>query len=257
MQQDFWDATLAATSGPKPVFQDSSAFRTGHRALKDPGWLQTRPIPRRVPRDSARHLEDAMQSQTESSTKPVRLVSCAGRAPRLAQPLRHVIHATLLTLALASPALCQSPPPSPVPPVASTADLSGPRFGFTFLPEGVIQKLAERDIEVGPNISQFGWQLEKLFYTQDSGVTMVTEWIGLLGGLEQGVALPSLSWMVGVRTRDGAEFGIGPNVTPAGTSLVLAAGMTFRTGALNVPLNVAILPSKAGARVSVLSGIQL
>jgi len=123
-----------------------------------------------------------------------------------------------------------------LPPYAKTADLSGPRFGLTLLSDGVVQALAERDIHVGPHISQFGWQFEKQFYTKDSGVTMVTEWVGLVGGLEQSVALPSLSWLVGVRTRDGAEFGMGRNITPAGTAMVLATGMTFRTGALNIPV---------------------
>jgi hypothetical protein len=42
--------------------------------------------------------------------------------------------------------------------------------------------------------------------------------------------------MVGVRTRDGAEFDVGPNVTPAGTALVLATGFTFRTGAMNITM---------------------
>jgi hypothetical protein len=175
--------------------------------------------------------------------------------------IRQVLCGTGLSLLLCTPALCQTLTPSQatstLPPIAHTADLSGPRFGFTFLPEGVIEKLADRNIQVGPNISQFGWQFEKVFYTQSSGVTMVTEWVALVGGLEQDVVLPSLSWMVGVRTRDGAEFGIGPNVTPAGTGLVLAAGMTFRAGALNIPLNVAMVPSRSGARVSVLSGISL
>lgn len=69
--------------------------------------------------------------------------------------------------------------------------------------------------------------------------------------------LPSLSWMVGVRMRDGAEFGAGPNVTPAGTALAIAAGITFRAGALNVPVNLAVVPSKSGVRVSVLSGFSL
>ena len=77
------------------------------------------------------------------------------------------------------------------------------------------------------------------------------------GGLEESVVLPSLSWLVGVRMRDGAEFGIGPNITPAGTALVLATGVTFRAGALNVPVNVAVVPSKSGTRVSVLSGFSL
>jgi hypothetical protein len=154
---------------------------------------------------------------------------------------------------LAVPALAQN-----LPPIAKTADLSGPRFGLTLLADGVVKKLEEeRAIAVGPYISQFGWQFEKQFYTKDSGVTMVTEWVALIGGLEQSVALPSLSWMVGVRTRDGAEFGLGPNISPAGTGLVLATGMTFRTGALNVPVNVAVVPSKSGARVSVLTGFSL
>jgi hypothetical protein len=155
-------------------------------------------------------------------------------------------------LLLCTPALSQT-----LPPVAHTANLSGPRFGLTLLSDGIVNKLAERDIAVRPYISQFGWQFEKQFFTKDSGVTMVTEWVALIGGLEQSVALPSLSWMVGVRTRDGAEFGIGPNITPAGTALVFATGMTFRTGALNVPVNVAVVPSKSGTRVSVLTGFSL
>lgn len=172
---------------------------------------------------------------------------------KLTQAVRHTMRAALLTLALSTPVLSQTT----VPPVAETVSLSGPRFGLTLLADGVVKKLKERDIEVGPHISQFGWQFEKQFYTKDSGVTMVTEWVALVGGLEQSVALPSLSWMVGVRTRDGAEFGVGPNITPLGTALVLATGMTFRAGALNVPLNLAVVPSKSGVRVSVLSGFSL
>jgi hypothetical protein len=163
-----------------------------------------------------------------------------------------IVFGTLVTLT-ASPAFAQT-----LPPVAKTANLSGPRFGVTFLSDGVVQKLEEdRAITVRPYVSQFGWHHEKQFFTRGSGASMVTEWVGLVGGLEQGVVLPSLSWLVGVRTRDGAEFGIGPNITPAGTALVLATGMTFRAGAVNVPLNVAVAPTKAGTRVSVLSGFSL
>lgn len=162
--------------------------------------------------------------------------------------------AILLVLGISAQAFSQPM----VPPVAKTASLAGPRFGFTLLSDGIVQKLEkDYDLHVGPQISQFGWQLEKQFFTKDSGVTMVTEWVGLIGGLEQSVALPSLSWLVGVRTRDGAEFGIGPNITPAGTALVLATGMTFRAGAVNIPLNVAAVPSKSGTRVTILSGFSL
>ena len=48
--------------------------------------------------------------------------------------------------------------------------------------------------------------------------------------------LPSLSWLVGVRTADGFELGVGPNITPVGTALAAAMGKTFRVGILNVPV---------------------
>ena len=161
------------------------------------------------------------------------------------------ILAACVMVAAASPAAAQA-----VPPVAKTVSLDGPRVGITLLSDGIVDALRQRHIEVAPTMSQFGWQFEKQFYN-GGGVTAVTEWIGLVGGLEQGVVIPSLSWLVGVRTRDGAEFGVGPNITPAGTALVLAAGHTFRSGILNVPVNVAVVPSRSGLRVTLLSGFNL
>ncbi len=143
------------------------------------------------------------------------------------------------------------------PPPAKTVSLSGPRFGITALGNGVVDKLHERSIDVRPTISQFGWQFERQFYSKDSGVAAVNEWVVLLGGMDQGVALPSLSWLVGLRTREGTEFGIGPNVTPAGVALAVAAGVTIRAGVLNVPINVAVVPSSAGLRVSFLTGFNM
>jgi hypothetical protein len=167
--------------------------------------------------------------------------------------VRHLLRASLLVFAVSTPAFCQLAPPR-----ASSLSLAGPRFGVTSLGQGIVDKLrTERNITVRPLITQFGWQAEKQFYTRDSGVTAVNEWILLLGGLEQGVVLPSLSWMVGMRTHEGAEFGIGPNITPAGVALALAAGVTFRAGAVNVPMNFAVVPSKDGTRVSFLTGFTL
>jgi hypothetical protein len=162
--------------------------------------------------------------------------------------------AAVLILGLSAPAMCQPI----VPPPADEIDLSGPRFGFTVLGQGVVDTLKhDKGISVAPLISQFGWQFEKQFYSTQSGPTAITEAVVLLGGLDQGVAIPSLSWLVGVRTKDGAEFGAGPNLTPAGVALAVAAGMTFRAGTLNVPVNVAVVPSKSGTRVSVLTGFSL
>ena len=146
-----------------------------------------------------------------------------------------------------------------IPPrVSKVVDMSGPRFGLTILSQGSVDLLKEkRDITIRPLISQFGWQFERQFYTNGNGSTVLTEWVPLVSGLEQGVALPSLNWLVGVRTSSGTEFGIGPNLTPLGVGLVIAGGVTVRSGALNVPLNFAVATSKTGARVSILTGFNL
>jgi hypothetical protein len=161
----------------------------------------------------------------------------------------------MATVAMAGAASAQSV--IEPPPYAKTVNLSGPRFGMTALSQGVVDELEKRSIHVSSNISQFGWQFEKEFYAKGSGLAAVNEWVVLLGGLDQGVALPSVSWLVGLRTREGAEFGIGPNVTPAGVALAIAGGVTFRTGTFNVPMNVAVVPSKAGTRISLLTGFNL
>jgi hypothetical protein len=160
----------------------------------------------------------------------------------------------LATLGTATAAWCQTTvPPRPTREI----NLSGPRFGMTFLSPGTVQALEERDIAVGSIVSQFGWQFEKRLYTSTDGVSALMEWVPLLSGLEQGVALPSLNWLVGIRTPAGTEFGIGPNVTPVGFGLVVAAGVTVRSGALNIPLNVVFASSKSGPRVSIMTGFNI
>ena len=167
---------------------------------------------------------------------------------------------TLALLAIAVPAAAQRfvpPRQRYVPPPVRVIDLSGPRFGITSLTPGIVDKLAERNLMVEPVITQFGWQFERQFTTRDWGLTPVTEFVVLVGGLEQDVAVPSLTWLVGLRTKQGAEFGIGPNITPAGTALAIAGGVTLRLGPLNVPMNFAIVPSDSGVRLSVLTGFNV
>ena len=126
-------------------------------------------------------------------------------------------------------------------------ELSGPRVGVTFLSGGIVDTLEDRGIEVGSLVSQFGWQFEKQFYSSENGPTFVTEWVLLAGGTEQGMFIPSASWLVGIRTRKGVEFAVGPNLTPAGVALAVAAGITFRAGGLNIPVNLAVVPSKVSS----------
>jgi hypothetical protein len=161
----------------------------------------------------------------------------------------------LATLLTATPAWSQTGVP---PPPTREINLSGPRFGLTLLGDKTVQTLkAEHDITVGSMVSQFGWQFEKRLYTSTDGVSALMEWVPLISGLEQGLAMPSLNWLVGIRTAGGAEFGIGPNVTPIGTGLVAAAGITVRSGALNIPLNFVFASSKSGPRVSIMTGFNV
>lgn len=146
------------------------------------------------------------------------------------------------------------PPQRPV----QVVNLEGPRFGVTMLSDSVREKLKrDVDTEVGSVITQFGWQKEKQFLANSNGLSGVTELVLLVGGLEQGVFLPSANWLVGMRTATGFEFAVGPNVTAAGVALAAATGVTVRAGDLNIPLNFAAVRSKSGLRVSLLAGFNM
>ena len=169
--------------------------------------------------------------------------------------VRRSLSAAFLLTLISATAWAQS---GSLPPrLTREVNLSGPRFGLTMLSDGVVGALKERDITVRPVVSQFGWQFEKRLLMNDAGGSVLMEWVPLLSGLEQGVALPSLNWLVGMRSASGAEFGLGPNITPVGVGLVLAGGLTVRSGGINVPLNVAYASSKSGGRLTIMTGFTL
>lgn len=143
-------------------------------------------------------------------------------------------------------------------PQALTMNLAGPRLGMTVLDDAAREMVRDHfGKEIGPIISQFGWQKEKRFMSSPSGFTGVTEFVGLVGGMDQGLLLPSFSWLIGARTSEGVEFAMGPNIAAGGVGLAAAAGVTFRAGALNVPLNFAAVRSESGVRVSILAGFNM
>ena len=133
--------------------------------------------------------------------------------------------------------------------------LAGPRIGFTLLTHGssadfINNRSSEYNgfDEVWTEsqkiafISQYGWQWESRF--ADGGdITGVVEWIALVGGMEKGMFLPSASSMVGLRTAKGIEFAVGPNLSLGGIAMVFGAGYNFKFGKLNVPVNIAYVPS--------------
>jgi hypothetical protein len=158
-----------------------------------------------------------------------------------------------LVVGWSSSASAQSTATAQEPP--ATMRLSGPRVGITYLSPDVVTQIKEDfDRDVNPVISQFGWQFEKRFLTSDNGATAVTEWVTLVGGADQGLFIPSVTWLVGFRTREGVEFAAGPNASAAGMGVALVAGVTARAGNLNVPFNFAVVPSQHGPRFSFLVG---
>jgi hypothetical protein len=123
--------------------------------------------------------------------------------------------------------------------------LGGPRFGVSYINGGGYDKLLEAvrkakpDSEVDPFMTQFGWQVEYRMFRTSRGVTALTEFIPLVGGMDQGLALPSATWLVGLRMPNGFEFGVGPNVGLSGAGMMAGMGYTVDLGGLNIPINLA------------------
>lgn len=138
--------------------------------------------------------------------------------------------------------------------IVTPTELSGPRVGFTVLFPGKDADLLKQDLGMSPVFTQFGWQFEHQYFALDNGMAGLVEFVGLVGGLEQGKFLPSGSLLIGVRGAKGGEFAFGPNLSLTGAGFVFAAGHTFKEGNLNFPVNFAVVPSTNGFRFSLLLG---
>jgi hypothetical protein len=139
-----------------------------------------------------------------------------------------------------------------------SVDLAGPWLGVTILSNSFVDKLGdESSIELPTGILQIGWHFENRFFSMRNGTTMVSEFIALAGGFEQGLFLPSFSWLLGMRSKNGIEFGLGPNISLAGSAIVLAAGINFQSDEVNFPVNLAVTTSDDGPRFSILVGFNL
>ena len=120
---------------------------------------------------------------------------------------------------------------------ATMDKLSGPRVGMTIITNGSLSDHLE-----GNFMTQFGYQFEKQI-AGDEQIAGLIEGIIMIGGLEQGRFLPSISGLFGARTATGFEFAIGPNLSLAGAGLVIGVGKTIKMGSINIPINFAFVPS--------------
>ena len=141
---------------------------------------------------------------------------------------------------------------------AQIKKLAGPRVGLTMVSPGSLASILRKDVSMfsdevreewsgatgkyGAVMSQYGWQWESRFADGEKVVGIV-EWIVLVGGMEKGMFFPSASSLVGLRTDKGIEFAVGPNLSLGGIAMVIGAGYNFKFGKLNVPVNIAYVPS--------------
>jgi len=140
--------------------------------------------------------------------------------------------------------------------LATAESLDGPRIGVTYLDHKTQSYLKnEKQVELtSSSIIQFGWQYETRFFSIPEGPQGIVEFVPLVGGFEQGLAIPSATALAGLRFNNGVEVLVGPNVSPSSTGVALAIGHTSQMGGLNLPINLAYVSTPNGGRISVLIG---
>ncbi len=148
-------------------------------------------------------------------------------------------------------------------PIIEPLKLSGPRVGIIGVLEADYSRLYEisnyfsEDNPVHPVLSTFGWQFETQFFAAPNGTAGLIEFIPLVSGFEQGLFIPSLNMIFGLRTAEGMEVGFGPGISILGTGIIAAAGYNFRSEYLNIPVNLAYVQGRESQRVVLTVGFNL
>lgn len=136
--------------------------------------------------------------------------------------------------------------------------LSGPRLGFSVLSteqgKKLVEIFGEDNWSPSPVISLFGWQFEWRYFETSSGAQGLVEVIPLVGGLEQGMFIPSLNTLVGFRSSDGFEVGFGPSISFTNPGFIMAIGQSTSFDQINFPVNFSLATSRDGMRFSFLIG---
>ena len=139
---------------------------------------------------------------------------------------------------------------------AQIQQLAGPRIGMTFITSGSTADFLHEGFsyvdeekqplgETGDAFTtQYGWQWESRFADGGGEIVGIVEWIVLVAGMEQGKFLPSATSVIGARTNKGLEFGVGPNLSLSGVGMVFGVGYNFKSGNLNLPVNIAFMPGR-------------
>lgn len=181
-------------------------------------------------------------------------------------------------------------------PEVEKLDLSGPRMGFSVFTGKGAEILQAPENKGGydglPFMTQFGYQFE-IKYLNEGDFQALFEILPMISGLEQGLFIPSLSFLNGLRSnKTGWEVGFGPQIILSkkasgyyvgddfilessgtvpedvevikqtdsrgnitlGTSFIIGVGKTFKSGKLNMPLNIFYKPVKGAHQFGISFG---
>jgi len=99
-----------------------------------------------------------------------------------------------------------------IPLAFDRRNMSGPRFGVTYVGgEGELYQSLERQ-DIGRVISQFGWHFERQVIPDGGGPQFVIQFVPMIAGVEYGKFVPGATLAMGIRMPRGWEFGMGPNI---------------------------------------------
>ena len=150
-----------------------------------------------------------------------------------------------------------------VPVAFDRRNMSGPRFGMTYVAgSGELYKELERQ-DIGRVVSQFGWHFERQVIPEGGGPQFVIQFVPMIAAVEYGKFVPGATLAMGIRMPRGWEFGMGPNIvatkneldnTKARTSLVVAIGKSMNYGGVSIPINLAVSTAPEGNRYSLIFG---
>ena len=150
-------------------------------------------------------------------------------------------------------------------PLLVERNMSGPRFGLTYV--WIKEELRELlpPGEFHPVISQFGWHFEHQITPHGGGPQFLIQFVPMVAGVEHGMFIPNATLALGIRLPDGFEAGIGPNLQfpknleferggEVTSALVVAVGKTFSYGGVNIPFDIVYAINPNGNRLSFVLG---
>jgi hypothetical protein len=102
-----------------------------------------------------------------------------------------------------------------------------------------------------PAVTLFGVTVEQRILLGETKSHFAFQEVVLIGGLEQGIALPEGALLIGYRDFSGFEFGIGPILHLRGVGVVVAAGYTISFRGMFVPVDLSVIIPSADRRASI------